>query len=159
VTNAADPRLILICGLPGAGKTTRAKDLAKEISALRLNGDEWISQLKLNFYDERLRERLERLFWRLTRQLLATRQSVVIDTGFWLRSDRDEKRRGARELSVPVELHFLDVSLDERWRRINRRNTSGDSSEVKINRTQLEAWDRCFQTPADDELALLDPHP
>ena len=37
--------LFLICGLPGAGKTTLAKQLERERPALRLTPDEWIAPL------------------------------------------------------------------------------------------------------------------
>ena len=37
--------LFLIVGLPGAGKTTRAKELAAEHRALRLTPDEWMIPL------------------------------------------------------------------------------------------------------------------
>lgn len=39
------PRLILVCGLPGAGKTTLARRLADEVPAVRLSGDEWMVAL------------------------------------------------------------------------------------------------------------------
>ncbi len=38
----SEARLILTCGLPGAGKTTLARQLAADRSALRLTKDEWM---------------------------------------------------------------------------------------------------------------------
>ena len=49
---AANPRLVLICGLPGAGKTTAARRLADDLPALRLCADEWMAQLGIDQYDE-----------------------------------------------------------------------------------------------------------
>ena len=37
-----DVRLILTCGLPGAGKTTLAKKLAADRCAVRLTDDDWL---------------------------------------------------------------------------------------------------------------------
>jgi predicted kinase len=37
--------LLLTVGLPGAGKTTRARQLATEFNALRLTPDEWMIPL------------------------------------------------------------------------------------------------------------------
>jgi predicted kinase len=37
--------LVLIVGLPGAGKTTQAKELAAEHHAIRLTQDEWMIPL------------------------------------------------------------------------------------------------------------------
>ena len=39
------PTLFLMCGLPGTGKTTRARRLERERHALRLSPDEWIAPL------------------------------------------------------------------------------------------------------------------
>jgi predicted kinase len=41
------PRLFLMCGLPGAGKTTRAKELEKEHHAVRLTPDDWLLAIHL----------------------------------------------------------------------------------------------------------------
>ena len=118
-------KLVLIAGLPGAGKTSLARQLEETIPAVRLCGDEWMSDLGIDLQDEAARERIEVLFWKLAQRFLALGQSVILESGFWLRSDRDEKRLGARALGVSIELHYLDVPLDERWRRIGTRNQDG----------------------------------
>src|SRR4051812_44718353 len=38
-------RLVLICGLPASGKSTLARQLAPKIPAIRLDKDEWATQL------------------------------------------------------------------------------------------------------------------
>lgn len=57
--------LFLICGLPGAGKTTLAKQLENEYSAFRLCPDEWIAQILADPNDiaelDRLRSPVESL--------------------------------------------------------------------------------------------------
>src|ERR1017187_10476136 len=111
-----------MCGMPGSGKTTLARRLADELPALRLCGDEWMTHLGFGLNDEGARDRVEALFWEVAQQVLGLGQSVILESGFWLRSDRDEKRLGARALGALVELHYLDVPVDELWRRIARRN-------------------------------------
>jgi predicted kinase len=101
--HATKPRLILICGLPGAGKTTLARHLAVQLHAVRLSPDEWMAHLEVDPFDGPFRDRLETLFWVHTQELLRLGQSVILESGFWLRSDRDEKRLGARALGVPVD--------------------------------------------------------
>jgi predicted kinase/N-acetylglutamate synthase-like GNAT family acetyltransferase len=150
------PTLFCVCGLPGAGKTTLARQLAGSTTAVRLSGDEWLADLGIDLFDEATRDRLEVLFWRLAQDLLRLGQSVILESGFWLRSDRDEKRVGAHALGARVELVYLDVGVAERWRRIERRNAAGAPTEVRITREQLEGWDQFFEPPDRDEIALFD---
>src|SRR4029079_7192104 len=102
-----EARLILICGLPGSGKTTLAKQLAPRVPAVRLCPDEWKHDLGIDYYDEQRRVQLEDRLWRLGHELLALGQSVILENGFWTRGERDELRLSARALGVAVELHSL----------------------------------------------------
>lgn len=147
----SDPRLLLMCGLPGAGKTTLAKRLEAALPAVRLCPDEWMTDLGIDLFDLRARTRLETVFWQHARDLLRLGQSVVLESGFWLRSDRDEKRLGARALGAAVELHYLDVPFDELCRRLEAR-TGG----VTITREMLEEYAPLFQAPTAEEIELFD---
>jgi predicted kinase len=57
--------MILTCGLPGAGKTTLATQLAADRSAVRLTKDEWLWALGCTPWDEPTREKVEQELWRL----------------------------------------------------------------------------------------------
>jgi predicted kinase len=151
-----DARLILICGLPGSGKTTLAKRLARERSAVRLCPDEWKHDLGIDYYDEAGRVRLEERLWRLGQELLGLGQSVILENGFWAREERDELRLAARGLGVAVELHHQEAPVDELWRRLERRNELGLPGTVPITRDDLERWAVQFEAPDGVELALFD---
>ncbi len=152
----AEARLILICGLPGSGKTTLAKQLALEVPAVRLCPDEWKHDLGIDYYDEQSRVRLEKRLWLLGQELLALGQSVILENGFWAREERDELRLGARGLRVAVELHYLDASADELWRRLEIRNQEAKPGTAPIKREDLEKWSQQFEAPDAAELALFD---
>jgi predicted kinase len=152
--NGLQPRLVLLCGLPASGKTTLARQLAESYGAVRLNPDEWESALDVDPFDEGFQARLEAEFWELTQRLLVLGTSVVLEWGFWARSERDEKREAARTLGVAVELRFLDAPHEELVRRVVARHAAGG---IAITESRMERYRGTFQPPTDHELALYDP--
>jgi predicted kinase len=150
-------RLVLICGLPGAGKTTLARRLAAELPAARLCPDEWLAGLGADLFDEPLRARLEATLWRHGRELLGLGLHVVLEFGFWSRAERDAKLAEARELGVGVELRALDPPLAVLWERVRRRNASGDPNTVPLTRENLVEYRSWFEPPDAAELARFDP--
>lgn len=155
----SDARLILTCGLPGAGKTALARQLATDRSAVRLTKDEWLTALGSSPWDTPARDKVERELWRLAQEILRLGLSVVLDFGLWARIERDEMRSAARGLGVGVELHFLDVPRDELWRRIEARNSQPPWDSYPICSADLERWLTAFQAPDASELALFDSPP
>ena len=155
----SEARLILTCGLPGAGKTTLAAQLAAERSAVRLTKDEWLWALGSSPWDGPTGERIEQELWRLAQEILSLGLSVVLDFGLWAQIERDEMRTVARGLGVGVELHYVEVPTDELWRRIEARNSMPPWDNEPIGRADLDEWLAIFQAPDAAELALFDPPP
>ena len=78
--------LYLLVGLPGAGKTTRARQLAVEAPALRLTPDEWMIPL-FGRDDPAARDVLEgRLIW-VAMRALKLHTNVILDFGFWVKTN------------------------------------------------------------------------
>ena len=145
-------RLIIVCGLPGSGKTTYARRLEARFPAVRFCPDEWMDALSLDLWDEASRQKIENLQWKFARHLLAHRQTVIIEWGTWARSERDALRLQALELGAAVELHFISASVDVLLERIERRRMENPP----ISRKQLLDWADIFQAPAPAETALFD---
>ena len=146
-------RLIIICGLPGSGKTTLAKCLEESLNAVRLAPDEWMDALSIDLYDEESRARIEALQWKLGQKLLKLGLVVIIEWGTWGKSERDALREGARQLGAAVELHYLSAPPEILFERIQRRGMENPP----IKREDILRWAEIIQVPTEEEMNLFDP--
>jgi hypothetical protein len=147
------PTLHLVCGLPGAGKTTLAKALERQGSVVRLCPDEWMIALGADGYDAQMRETVEGLQWDLAQRLLALGVSVILENGFWRREERDRYRARAAELGAAAKVHFLDVPPDELIRRLKDRNSNPPPGSYAVRLEDIGAWmSAAFEAPTADEL-------
>jgi predicted kinase len=53
------PRLIIVCGLPGSGKTFYAEQLEVNVGAVRFCADVWIDAIGINLWDATARQRIK----------------------------------------------------------------------------------------------------
>ena len=84
--------LFLIVGLPGAGKTTRAMELAAAHGALRLTPDPWMIALFDDSMADGRRFVLEGRLMSGALQALRLGVGVVLDYGLWGRDERSALR-------------------------------------------------------------------
>ena len=148
--------LFLMCGLPGAGKTTLAKEIERERRALRFTPDEWIAALHIDPYDEAKRAQIEALQWQLASRALELGIDVVLDFGAWLRSERVEFRARAKALGARTEIRFLDVPREELLARLATRNAAPPAGAFHVSAAQLDEYARSFEPPTPDELMQID---
>ncbi len=147
------PTLLIICGLPGTGKTTLAKQFEANEPAVRLCPDEWMQKLGVSLWDEEMRARIESIQADLAGRLLELKTSVIIEWGTWGRDERIALAELAHSKGAMVELHWLHVhDPDELWKRIQKRNLEAPP----IERHQLDEWIAAFQEPQKDELEAYD---
>ena len=147
-------------GLPCSGKTTLARRLEYQHSALRLTLDEW--HLRLFGQDAEDPEHnsrhriIETLQWDVARRALALGTNVILDFGFWTREEREDYRSRAKQLGASSEVHFLDVPDDELLRRLAQRNTQSSVLAFHIPEEMMKPWIAFFQKPMPDELRRRD---
>lgn len=144
----------LIHGYLGSGKTTFAKALEQEATAIRFTHDEWMKKLygddppedHFAGYAKRVSDVMEGLWTRC----LQIGADVVLDFGFWSRSERDRVRFTVARLGADCQLYRLSCSEDEAWMRIEARNLSLASS-LYIARNTFEVLKARFEPLSDDE--------
>jgi predicted kinase len=151
-------------GLPGSGKTTVARQLETEYSALRLTPDEWhIRLFGHDFWDgmsesdearhASRHELIESLMWDVAARVLALGVDVILDFGFWARSERDDYRSRAEKLGADFRIHFLDVPDEVLFERLATRNSVQAHATFFIPEPKLREWIQMFEPPSADELA------
>ena len=149
----------LIVGLPGAGKTTRARELEVSESALRLTPDEWHTAV---FHDdgptrwrssERVdqRDRIEGKLVQVGMRAAALGINVVFDFGLWSKDERSALRWIAGSSGVGAQVVYLPVDREEQRTRITRRSEA-DPDQFQMSDAELEQWRLQFEVPDDEEL-------
>jgi len=154
--------LHLMVGLPCSGKTTLARDLETKYSALRLTPDEWHTRLGHDYgYNMTEAEEaihnarhddVESLMWDIAARVLVLGVDVILDFGFWSRSERDVFRSRAKELGVDFKIHFNDISHEELLKRLRTRNAKKPVDTFVIPEAKLKEWIQIFEPPSSKEM-------
>lgn len=152
---SALPKAFLIHGFVGAGKTTFAKRLAEEHGALRFTQDEWMSRLygvdpPAEDYAEYAR-RISILMEDMWTQALDRGMNIVLDFGFWSRSERDQTRRIIVSRGGEPILYRLNCTEQIAWERVVKRNERLNGS-LYIAPNTFEVLKSRFEPLADDEV-------
>ena len=118
------PTVHMIHGYLGAGKTTFARKLERELPAIRFTQDEWVTgifgngPLDPDSMLKPIRDLIEGCWTRCVELGL----NVVLDNGFWSRRERNETRTKAVNLGANYRLYSLAVPDEIAWTRVEQRN-------------------------------------
>jgi aminoglycoside phosphotransferase family enzyme/predicted kinase len=127
--------LVLVCGLPGAGKSTLAKALAEKIGAVYLSSD--IIRRKMlsdRTYSEHEKYRVYGRMVEETEKILSTGKTVVCDATFYKKKTRGEMRGAAKRAGS--DMYIIKCVLDERVleERMGQREKEGtNASEANFS--------------------------
>jgi predicted kinase len=145
--------LFLIVGLPGAGKTMRAKSLAAEHAALRLTPDAWMIPLFGASQAGGKRDVLEgRLIW-VALEALRLGANVVLDFGFWGRDERSSLRWLAGSVGASSQVVYLPVDRATQLERIQNRWKRTPDQTFVMTEADVDRWRAQFDVPDAAELA------
>ena len=154
----------LICGSTGAGKTTYARQLTERIRGVRFSIDDWMMRLfwmdsprpiRPDWSLERV-ERCQALIWTTASCTAKRGVPAVLDLGLAQAASRKTFVGLAQEAGLSVRLHFLDVPLHERWRRVRSRNVDNDNPDrlpFEITREMFDFVETLWEPPTDAELS------
>jgi predicted kinase len=142
----------LIVGLPGAGKTTHAKELEISASALRLTPDEWQIMLFGDQNPPDMRDLVEGKLVQLGMRAAQLGTNVVFDFGFWGKDERSALRWIAGAVGARSQVVYLPIEHEEQRRRVTNRFATAPARTFHMSDVELKQWRAQFQAPDDEEL-------
>ena len=140
---------IIVCGSPGAGKSTYAGKLAAARHAALLDIDtvtERLVRIALaqsghnpddrdsEYFKQTFREPIYETLFAVTRENLPFQNVVIVGPFTRELRDRDWPTRLHQLLGGPVEVHYVQCAPDIRRRRLERRDNVRD-------RAKLDDWE------------------
>src|SRR3990172_9137107 len=106
----------VICGFIGSGKTTFARKLEKETGAIRITKDEWIIKIYGNkitsdknfaVYDRKITN----LATNIAFKILKFGKDVIIDEGFWVKSQRDDIKKKIQQVGAKPIFYYVESTV------------------------------------------------
>ena len=157
-------RLVLMCGVAGAGKSTYARRLEAEgWVRFSIDAEAWERGLREVPLPEDAAAEIRAGQRARIEAALRGGQDVVVDYSFWSRAQRDDYRALGRACGADVEVVHLDVPAGELRRRLALRDTA-HADDFVVPPEVLEQYLAGFERPGPDEddvtvLAAADDRP
>ena len=140
--------ITLICGRIGCGKT----HYARQMDGLLIS----IDAVMLDRYPPYLGDAHEAIGAQVRAELLETAASlpgdIILDWGFWKRSDRDSVRKFFHDRGRETHLIWIDIPEAELIRRREYRNTHLPKDAYFIDENLARKCDPQFEPPMPDEI-------
>jgi hypothetical protein len=153
----------LICGLPGAGKTTLAKKIEEENRALRFSLDEWLITLfgRYEITPDNHAAHVERVLacrsviWMMAERALRLGVDVILDDGFFLKEHRGQYKDLILKAGANPKLYFVDVDSEKLLTRLHNRNSDLPTNNFAIENDLMTYFFSLFEPPTSDEMELV----
>ncbi len=151
----AKPKLYLFVGYPGAGKTTLSRLIAGKTGAVHL----WADVERHKLFGQATHSQAEslKLYDYLNDEadkLLAKGRSVVFDTNFNFRADRQKMRGIAAKHGADVLLVWIQLPIEVAKQRAVGKVDPRNGYMVAMTEPQFDAIIAKLEPPAEDEKAI-----
>lgn len=158
--NKKQPIAYVICGFIGSGKTTFARKLEKEKGAIRITKDEWIIKIfgnkitsdnKFAEYDKKVTELAKHIAFKI----LESGSDVIIDEGFWAKSQRDDLKKKILDLGAKPILYYVEYSVEKMRERVVNRSKTPPEDSFEISGEMFDSYVKYWEPPVKDEEFIL----
>lgn len=151
----SQPCLYLFVGYPGAGKTTFANILQAATGAVHL----WADDERWKMFEKPTHTTAEshQLYEHLntvTAELLKQGKSVIFDTNFNHRADRDYLRQIAIDNQAKTVLIWLTTPLETAHDRAVHSDTTRNGYTVNMTHEEFSSITSKLEAPGEDEKPL-----
>ena len=151
-------KVILICGKICSGKTTYAKDIAKNINAVILSADELMLTLFGQHVGEKhdeMVEKTEKYLYKKSVELISNGLNVILDWGFWTKEERLTAIKYYTNMGIKAEWHYIETD-DITWKKyLEKRNNAIVNNEQEsyyIDENIAKKFWNTFEEPNPDEI-------
>ena len=153
-------KVIMICGKLCSGKSTYAEKLKIERKAVLLSVDELMLDILEpqlgDMHDEYVRRTKEYLLNK-SLEILSTGAEILLDWGFWRKSDRDGIKSFYSKRGIATELHYINIEHDVWLQRIEYRNAKTEAGEISayyVDDGLRKKFGNMFEEPDKDEIDI-----
>lgn len=159
---SAQPRVHLVLGPVGAGKSTFARQLCQQHGAVPLNLDDWMANLfspdrpstqVMEWYIARTQRCLAQL-WKISESVLGAGTDVVLEIGLIQRSEREAFYARMGPWARHLVLYVLDAPYEVRRERVQQRNAcKGETFSMEVPPHIFELASALWEPPSEQECA------
>src|SRR4030042_6321825 len=150
--NNKQPIAYIICGFIGAGKTTFARKLEKETGAIRVTKDEWIikifgNKITLDNNFEVYDKNITKLATDIAFKILRAGKNVIIDEGFWVKSQRDDIKKKILNVGAKPIFYYVECPVKKMRERVVSRSKNPPVDSFEINEEMFDKYLKYWEPP------------